>query len=131
MDNNNEKGKTPFLHPSTFLENVFLSVVIPEVTIATTDPAVPGDNVTLNCSATGDTPLTYQWTMEGNDTTIITDTSTGILTLTNFTEDQFGTYICNVSNALGDKVSNITVVQASKLICTCMNILRAVYHITM
>jgi len=27
------------------------------VIIATIDPVVPGDNVTLNCSATGDTPL--------------------------------------------------------------------------
>ena len=85
------------------------------MTIATIDPVVPGDDVTLNCSATGDTPLTYQWTMEGSDTTINTDTSTGILTLTNFMEDQFGIYICNVSNILGDAVSNITIEQASKL----------------
>jgi len=99
------------------------------VTIALIHPVVPGDNVTLNCSATGDTPLTYQWTMEGNDTTINTDTSTGILTLINITGNQFGTYICNVSNALGDGVSNI-VVQPSELIYACMKILRAVYHIT-
>ena len=79
------------------------------------DPVVPESNVTLNCSATGDTPLTYQWTMEGNDTTINTDTSTGILALTNFMEGQFGTYICNVSNGFGDGVSNITIEQASKL----------------
>ena len=92
-----------------------LSIVIPEVTIATIDPAVPGDDVTLNCSATGDTPLTYQWTMEGSDTTININTSTGILTLTNFMEDQFGTYICNVSNVLGSEVNSITVVQASEL----------------
>ena len=91
-----------------------ISADTPEVTIATIDLVVPGDDVTLNCSATGDTPLTYQWTMEGNDTTINTDTSTGILTLTNVMEDQFGTYICNVSNVLGNGVSNITVVQASK-----------------
>jgi len=104
------------------------------VNIATIDPVVPESNVTLNCSATGDTPLTYQWTMEGNDTTINTDTSTGMLTLTNVTEDQFGTYICNVSNALGDGVSNITVVQASKLIyayMTILNILRTVYYIAL
>ena len=104
------------------------------MTIATIDPAIPRDNVTLNCSATGDTPLTYQWTMEGNDTTINTDKSTGMLTLTNITEDQFGTYICNVSNALGDGVSNTTVVQASKLIyayMTIMNILRTVYYIAL
>ena len=85
------------------------------MTIATIDPVVPGDNVTLNCSATGDTPLTYQWTMEGNDTTINTNTSTGILILTNFMDGQFGTFICNVSNVLGNGMSNITVEQASKL----------------
>ena len=91
-----------------------ISAVIPEVTIATIDLVVTGDDVTLNCSATGDTPLTYQWTVESNDTTINTDNSTGILTLTNFMEGQFGTYICNVSNVLGNGISNITVEQASK-----------------
>ena len=98
------------------------------MTIVPINPAIPGDNVTLNCSATGDTPLTYQWTMEGNDTTINTDTSTGILTLTNFMESQYGTYICNVSNVLGNGMSNITVEQACKLIYACMNALRTVYY---
>ena len=91
-----------------------ISPVIPEVTVATIDLVVPGDDATLNCSATGDTPLIYQWTMEGNDTTINTDTSTGTLTLTNFMEDQFGTYICNVSNVLGNEMRNITVERASR-----------------
>ena len=85
------------------------------MTIATIEPVVPGDNVTLNCSATGDTPLTYQWTTEGNETIINTDTSTGILTLIHLMEDQYGTYICNVSNVLGSEVNSITVVQASEL----------------
>ena len=88
---------------------------MPQVTISAIYPAVPGDNVTLNCSATGDIPLTYQWTMEGSDTTINTDTSTGILTLTNFMEDQFGTYMCNVSNVLGNGLNSINIEQASKL----------------
>ena len=86
------------------------------MTIATIDPVVPGDDVTLNCSATGSTPLSYQWTVEGSDTTINTDTSTGILTLTNFMEGQFGTYICNVSNDVGYGMNNITIEQASKSI---------------
>ena len=103
------------LHTCTYFYSI-MSVVIPQVNISAIDPVVPGDNVTLNCSATGSTPLTYQWTVEGSDTTINTDTSTGILTLTNFMESQFGTYICNVSNVLGNEVNSITVEQASKLL---------------
>ena len=95
---------------------------IPVVSIVTDeiDPLIPGDNVTLTCSATGDTPFTYQWTIEGNSTDILnTNTSSGILTLTNIVESDFGTYTCEVFNALGDDAESIVLEQASKLVfCT-------------
>ena len=79
------------------------------------DPLIPGDNVTLTCSATGDTPFTYQWTIEGNSTDILnTNTSSGILTMTNIVESDFGTYTCEVFNALGDDAESIVLEQASK-----------------
>ena len=94
-------------------------VAAPEVTIAEVGLAVPGDNVTLTCSATGDTPFTYQWTMQGSADVINSDNSTGTLELLNIAESQIGTYICTVSNAVGEGVSNITIEQASKSILEC------------
>ena len=91
-------------------------VAAPEVTIAEVGLAVPGDNITLTCSATGDTPFTYQWTMQGSTDVLNSDNSTGTLELLNIAESQIGTYICTVSNDLGEGVSNITVEQASKSI---------------
>ena len=81
------------------------------------DPLITGDNVTLTCSATGDTPFTYQWTIEGNNTDILnTNTSSGILTFTNIVESDFGTYTCEVFNALGNDAESIVLEQASKLL---------------
>ena len=84
------------------------------MTIADIEVALPGDNVTLNCSATGDTPLTYQWTIQGSADVINSDNSTGTLELLNIAESQIGTYTCTVSNALGEGVSDVTIEQASK-----------------
>ena len=84
------------------------------MTIIDVNLAIPGDNVTLNCSATGDTPLTYQWTIQGNSDILNSDTSSGILELMDIQESQFGTYICTVSNALGVGVSSTVIEQASK-----------------
>ena len=38
------------------------------------------------------------------------------LELINITEDQFGTYICNVSNALGEGTSSVTIERASEFV---------------
>ena len=84
------------------------------MTIIDVNLAIPGDNVTLKCSATGDTPLIYQWTIQGNSEILNSDTSSGILELMDIQESQFGTYICTVSNALGVGVSNTVIEQASK-----------------
>ena len=86
------------------------------MTIGDVDLAVPGDNVTLNCSATGDTPLTYQWTMQGSSTILNSDNSTGTLELGDIQESQFGTYMCTVTNDLGEGTDCVDLEQASKSI---------------
>ena len=94
------------IHTTSFF---FLIAELPEVTIADVDIAVSGDDVTLNCSATGSTPLTYQWTREGSNTILNSNTSTGILFLTDIMASEIGTYVCNVSNIVGNGLSNITI----------------------
>ena len=86
----------------------------PSVSIADIEAAVAGDDVTLNCTATGDTPLVYQWTTEGSTTVIDSDNITGELILTNIVESDFGTYVCEVSNALQTNTASINLEQASK-----------------
>ena len=85
---------------------------IPVVSIDEVNPLIPGENVTLNCSATGDRPLTYQWTMQA---ILNSDNSTGILNLTGIGESDFTAYTCTVSNTLGSDESNITLEQGSTL----------------
>ena len=91
-------------------------VAVPEVSTDEVNIAIPGDNVTLNCTATGDTPLTYQWTVQGSSDILNNDQNTGILELMNIHESQFGIYICNVSNALGTGTSKVTIERASKYV---------------
>ena len=86
------------------------------MTIGDVDLAVPGENVTLNCSATGDRPLTYQWTMQGSSTILNSDNSTGTLELVDIQESQFGTYTCTVTNDLGEGTDSVDLEQASKSI---------------
>ena len=88
--------------------------VVPSVSIADIEPAFVGDDVTLNCSATGDIPLIYQWTMEGSTDVLNSDNTTGELNLTNIEVSDFGTYVCAVSNALQSSTASITLEQASK-----------------
>ena len=93
------------LFPSIVLE-------IPQVTTNGVDPAIAGDNITLNCSATGDSPLVYQWTMQGSSTVLNSDNTTGILALMDITASDFGTYVCEVSNDLGMATSDVILEEA-------------------
>ena len=89
-----------------------LYTVVPSVSIADIEPAFVGDDITLSCSATGDTPLIYQWTMEGSTVVLNTDDTTGSLDLVNIQEDQFGTYLCTVTNSLGTATGEVTLERA-------------------
>ena len=97
---------------------VITYLALPEVTVADIDTAIPGENVTLNCSAaTGNTPFTYQWTMQGISDILNNDTSSGVLVLTDIVLTDFGTYICNVSNIFGSSTSDINLEQGGKPTC--------------
>ena len=60
-------------------------------------------NITLSASATGATPLTYQWLANGIAVAGATNTS---LTLTNATPGQSGNYVLVVNNAYGSATSS-------------------------
>ena len=96
-------------------QSPYIYAALPEVSIEGTEAALLGDNVTLNCTATGDTPFTYQWTVQGSTDILNEDSSSGILTLTNITMTDFETYTCGVFNILGSSASNIVLEQGSKL----------------
>lgn len=87
--------------------------VLLEVSIDDVEAALPGDNITLTCSPTGDTPFMFQWTMHDSISILTTDMK---LELIDIQENQFGTYICSVSNAQGRGTTNITIEQASEFL---------------
>ena len=80
--------------------------------MADVEAALVGDDITLNCSATGDSPLVYQWTMQGSSTILNSDNTTGILALMDITASDFGTYVCEVSNYLGMATSDVILEEA-------------------
>ena len=53
--------------------------------------------------------------MQGSTDVLNNDTTVGILQLPDIEENQFGTYICSVSNVLGMDASSVTIEQASEL----------------
>ena len=70
----------------------------------------------LTCTATGDTPLVYHWTMEGSTTVLNSDNTTGTLELADIQENQFRTYVCTVTNDLGMATSEVILEQAGILL---------------
>ena len=67
-----------------------------------------GDYLSLNCSLTNHTSgdLTYMWTHV--DTSTILQETSGILTFPRISEEELGTYRCNVLGANDDAEVNIT-----------------------
>jgi Immunoglobulin domain len=64
----------------------------------TTNTAIAGQNVTFSVTASGTGPLTYQWMYNANNIAAATN---AVLTLSNVTAAQAGTYYVNVSNSAG------------------------------
>jgi glucose/arabinose dehydrogenase len=68
---------------------------------STTVPA--GQNVTFNVSASGATPLNYQWKKNGTN---ISGANAASYTITNVQSSHAGQYSCSVSNSFGSATSN-------------------------
>jgi hypothetical protein len=78
----------------------------PEISIQPQSQTVlPGSNATISVSATGDSPLYYQWYFDGN--TAISGGTSSTLNLTNITTSSAGTYVVVVTNAVGAVTSSI------------------------
>jgi hypothetical protein len=93
-----------FNHETAWLDQVvFAPGSPPAITLQPLSRAVtPGSNVTFSVSATGDSPLSYQWLFDG--TNILGQTTT-TLTLTNVQVANAGDYAVVVSNSIGSLVS--------------------------
>ena len=80
-------------------------------------PVVLSQSVDLTCTATGDPPMTYAWVLTGAETTCLnSDLTNGNFTLNITQMNQYGVYICIVTNDLGADMATITITQASKSI---------------
>jgi|GEM_PF-2703475 len=80
-----------------------------------------GSNATFNVTATGASPLTYQWRFNGmnlTDNAQITGSQSNVLTMTGITMANAGTYQVLVTNAYGmtDTFATLTVTPATPLI---------------
>jgi hypothetical protein len=67
-----------------------------------------GSNVSIDCKATGDEPLFYQWLFEGADVTgdNVEGIETSTLQITGITLSQAGTYTCMVYNNCGSIITD-------------------------
>ena len=68
----------------------------------------------------------YQWTIEGSTTVLNSDNITGTLELADIQENQFGTYVCTVTNDLGMATSEVILEQAGSYSANQLSMLIAV-----
>ena len=87
-------------------------------TVASIDPVPIGFQVTLSCSASGITPLTYNWTRQDNPSDVLSTDQ--VYTFTISDSSGYGSYVCGVSNSLGSDTDNVTVIQASEFYVYCI-----------
>ena len=74
---------------------------------------VPGSEVSFSVTATGTTPLSYQWQKGGED---LTGATTATLTITGVMESDEGGYRCVVTNIAGMNTSDTAVLTLGKLL---------------
>ena len=91
----------------------------PQVTVHPVDQTniVPGSDVSFNVTATGTTPLSYQWQKDGVDLTdggSITGATTATLTIAGVMESDEGGYRCVVTNIAGMVTSNTATLTVGK-----------------
>jgi uncharacterized repeat protein (TIGR03803 family) len=73
----------------------------------------PGSTAILSATVLGNEPLFYQWRVDGTnllDAGNLSGSTTGVLTLTNVTQANNGSYTLVVTNALGSVTSTVAVV---------------------
>ena len=89
----------------------FHSSVSPEVAVTADSTRVgPNGDVTLTCSVTRGNPMTFNYTWIHVDTsTPLTAETSPTLSLSSFSEDDVGTYRCEVRNEAGLGMDNITI----------------------
>ncbi len=75
-------------------------------------PVVLGTNVTLMCSASGDSPISYTWEQVAQEGVVLSTDESFTLMLTNVS--QYGMYRCTATNILGSGSDTVNVIQASK-----------------
>lgn len=75
----------------------------------------PGDIVRIQCSATGDQPISIDWSRIGGVLASYMRQSGGILTFHGITADDAGRYLCTAVNAAGKAEGVAEVVINGKL----------------
>ena len=81
--------------------NIFITIAVSEITVHPTGPitVVEGSNVDLNCKATGDEPLNYQWMREPESLPDnVKGKMTPNITICNITINDGGKYYCIVDS---------------------------------
>ncbi len=66
----------------------------------------------MNCSASGDTPISYMWEQVVPGGVVLSTEESFTLMVTNVS--QYGMYRCTATNILGSDSGTVDVVQASK-----------------
>ena len=61
----------------------------------------PGDNATIACSATGDTPINIEWKKERGYMPQYITVFGGILQFQGISVNDEGKYVCSATNAVG------------------------------
>ena len=99
---------------SVVKRTVLVVVSLPQFTVKPADKvvAVPGDSLTLNCSATGDPQPVISWKRQGAQLPVgRSQQINGALVIRDTREDDTGNYICTATSAGVFDVETVTYVE--------------------
>ncbi len=75
-------------------------------------PVILGTSVVMNCSASGDMPISYVWEQVGQRGVVLSTEGSFTLMVTDVS--QYGMYRCTATNILGGDSGTVEVLQACK-----------------